>query len=149
MGFAPSPADPHGKILTKIFETVAEPHLVQPTFVIDFPVEVSPLAKRKADAPHLVQRFELFVGCREIANAFTELNDPEDQRARFEEQLAERAAGDDEAHPLDEDYLLALEYGLPPTAGCGIGIDRLVMLLTGATSIREVVLFPQMKPKVS
>ena len=147
MGFEPSAADPHGKVLTKIFETVVEPHLVQPTFVIDFPVEVSPLAKRKADAPHLVQRFELFVGCREIANAFTELNDPEDQRARFEEQLAERAAGDDEAHPLDEDYLLALEYGLPPTAGCGIGIDRLVMLLTGATSIREVVLFPQMKPK--
>jgi lysyl-tRNA synthetase class 2 len=149
MGFEPSAADPHGKVLTKIFETVAEPHLVQPTFVTDFPVEVSPLAKRKADAPQLVQRFELFVGCREIANAFTELNDPEDQRARFEEQLAERAAGDDEAHPLDEDYLLALEYGLPPTAGCGIGIDRLVMLLTGATSIREVVLFPQMKPKGS
>jgi len=147
MGLDPTAADPHGKIITKIFEIVAEPHLVQPTFVIDFPVEVSPLAKRKADAPHLVQRFELFVGRREIANAFTELNDPDDQRARFEEQLTERAAGDDEAHPLDEDYLLALEYGLPPTAGCGIGIDRLVMLLTGATSIREVVLFPQMRPR--
>jgi len=147
MGLAPSAADPHGKIVTKIFEIVVEPHLVQPTFVIDFPVAVSPLAKRKAGAPDLVQRFELFVGRREIANAFTELNDPDDQRARFEEQLAERAAGDDEAHPLDEDYLLALEYGLPPTAGCGIGIDRLVMLLTGATSIRDVVLFPQMRPR--
>ncbi len=148
LGLEPTSADPHGKVITKIFEEVVEPTLVQPTFVVDYPVDVSPLARRKPEAPELVERFELFIGQREIANAFTELNDPDDQRARFEEQVAERAAGDDEAHPLDEDYLTALEHGMPPTAGCGIGIDRLVMLLTGTESIREVILFPQMKPKV-
>ncbi|RMF84892.1 MAG: lysine--tRNA ligase [Nitrospirae bacterium] len=147
LGLEPAAADPHGKVVVKIFEEVVEPTLVNPTFVVDYPVAVSPLARRKPDAPELVERFELFIGAREIANAFTELNDPDDQRARFEEQMAERAAGDEEAHPLDEDYLTALEHGMPPTAGCGIGIDRLVMLLTGTDSIREVILFPQMRPK--
>jgi lysyl-tRNA synthetase class 2 len=136
-----------GEILYAVFERAVEPTLVQPTFVTQFPVEVSPLARRNDVDPRFVDRFELFVAGAEIANAFSELNDPEDQRARFEEQLRARAAGDEEAHAMDEDYVHALEYGLPPTAGEGIGIDRLVMLLTGATSIREVILFPQLRPE--
>ncbi len=136
-----------GHLLTAAFEAVVEPTLVQPTFVCQFPVEVSPLARRNDVDPRFVDRFELYIARYEVANAFSELNDPEDQRARFEEQLRARAAGDVEAHAMDEDYVRALEYGLPPTAGEGIGIDRLVMLLTGATSIREVILFPQLRPE--
>jgi lysyl-tRNA synthetase class 2 len=129
------------------FERLVEPTLVQPTFVTQFPVEMSPLARRNDDDPTVVDRFELIVGRIELANAFSELNDPEDQRARFEAQRAARAAGDEEAHPMDEDYVRALEYGLPPTAGEGIGIDRLVMLLTGVAAIRDVLLFPHLRPE--
>jgi lysyl-tRNA synthetase class 2 len=136
-----------GEVLGLLFEHLVEPTLVQPTFVCQFPVELSPLARRNAADGRFVDRFELFIACHEMANAFSELNDPEDQRARFEQQLEARAAGDDEAHAMDEDYVRALEYGLPPTAGEGIGIDRLVMLLTGATSIREVILFPHLRPE--
>jgi lysyl-tRNA synthetase class 2 len=136
-----------GERLGVLFERLVEPELVQPTFVCQFPVELSPLARRNDADARFVDRFELYVGGHEIANAFSELNDPEDQRARFEEQLRQRAAGDDEAHAMDEDYVRALEHGLPPTAGCGIGIDRLVMLLTGMTSIREVILFPHLRPE--
>ena len=134
-----------GKLLMEIFETLAEPKLVQPTFVLDFPKEVSPLSKSKVDNPDVVERFELYIACREMANAFTELNDPIDQKKRFEKQVAEHEAGDEEAHQMDEDYVRALEYGMPPTAGEGIGIDRFAMLLTDASSIREVILFPQMR----
>src|SRR5438874_1224307 len=136
-----------GHLLAAVFEAVVEPHLVQPIFVTQFPVELSPLARRSDRDPRFVDRFELFVARHEIANAFSELNDPEDQRGRFEEQLRARAAGDAEAHAMDADYLRALEHGLPPTAGEGVGIDRLVMLLTGATSIREVILFPHLRPE--
>jgi len=136
-----------GEKLGVLFERLVEGELVQPTFVCQFPVELSPLARRNERDPRFVDRFELFVGCHEIANAFSELNDPDDQRARFEAQLRQRAAGDEEAHAMDEDYVRALELGLPPTAGCGIGIDRLVMLLTGMTSIREVILFPHLRPE--
>jgi lysyl-tRNA synthetase class 2 len=136
-----------GELLFALFERLVEPELVQPTFVCGFPVEVSPLARRNDRDPRFVDRFELFVARAEIANAFSELNDPEDQRARFLEQVRARTAGDEEAHAMDEDYLAALEYGLPPTAGEGIGIDRLIMLLTGAASIREVILFPQLRPE--
>jgi lysyl-tRNA synthetase class 2 len=136
-----------GELLCRIFERVVEPELVQPTFVCQFPVEVSPLARRNDRDPRFVDRFELFIARAEIANAFSELNDPEDQRERFREQLRARAAGDEEAHVMDEEYVAALEHGLPPTAGEGIGVDRLVMLLTGAASIREVILFPQLRPE--
>jgi lysyl-tRNA synthetase class 2 len=136
-----------GEMLVTLHERLVEPHLVQPVFVCQFPVEVSPLARRSADDPRFVDRFELIVGRHEIANAFSELNDPADQRARFEDQLRARAAGDEEAHAMDDDYVRALEYGLLPTAGEGIGIDRLVMLLTGAHSIREVILFPHLRPE--
>ena len=135
-----------GRIATTIFEAMWEPELVQPTFVYDFPTEVSPLSKQRADDPDTVERFELYAGGFEVANGFSELNDPVEQRARFEAQLRERTAGDAEAHGMDEDYSRALEYGLPPTGGEGIGIDRLVMLLTGSPSIRDVILFPLMRP---
>jgi lysyl-tRNA synthetase class 2 len=136
-----------GKVASAIFEALWEEHLVQPTFVHDFPTEVSPLSKQRADDPDTVERFELYIGGFEVANAFSELNDPVEQRRRFEEQLASRAAGDQEAHVMDEDYVRALEYGMPPAGGEGIGIDRLVMLLSNSPSIRDVILFPLMRPK--
>ncbi|MBV8148918.1 MAG: lysine--tRNA ligase [Candidatus Eremiobacteraeota bacterium] len=132
----------HGHALDKIFERVLEPHLSAPTFVMEYPVMISPLAKRKPDDPELVERYELFCANMEISNAFTELNDPDDQRRRFEAQVADRARGDEEIPQPDWDYVRALEYGMPPTAGIGIGVDRLVMLLTGQHSIRDVLLFP-------
>ena len=136
-----------GKVMTKLFDAVVEPQLIQPTFIIGYPVEVSPLSRRNDHEPDITDRFELFIGGREIANGFSELNDPIDQRERFNQQVDRRAAGDSQAHLMDHDYIEALEYGMPPTAGEGIGIDRLVMLLTDADSIREVILFPHMKPK--
>jgi lysyl-tRNA synthetase, class II len=144
---AVEPAMGAGKIAAEIFESLCEEELVQPTFVYDFPTEVSPLSKQKPDDPDTVERFELYVGGFEVANAFSELNDPLEQRRRFEAQLASRAGGDDEAHAMDEDYIRALEYGLPPAGGEGIGIDRLVMLLTNSASIRDVILFPLMRPR--
>jgi lysyl-tRNA synthetase class 2 len=141
------PASPsHAHALDKIFERVVEPRLLHPTFVYDYPVVLSPLAKRKAGDPELTDRYELFCASMEVANAFTELNDPDDQRRRFELQVAERAAGDDEVPPPDWDFVNALEYGMPPTAGIGIGIDRLVMLLTNNASIRDVIFFPLQRP---
>ena len=138
---------PWGKLLTKLFDEVVEPKLVQPTFIIDYPLEVSPLSKKKKDDPALVERFELFVAGMECANGFSELNDPDDQRARFEGQLEERARGDAEAHVMDHDYVRALAHGLPPTGGEGIGIDRLAMLFTDSPSIRDVILFPHLRPE--
>jgi len=137
----------YGKLLTEVFDAVAEPELWQPTFITQYPTDVSPLSRKNDDNPEVVDRFELFVVGRELANAFSELNDPDDQRERFVNQLAEKEAGDEEAHAMDEDYIRALEYGLPPTAGEGIGIDRLVMLLTNSPSIRDVILFPQLRPE--
>jgi lysyl-tRNA synthetase, class II len=141
------PAWGAGRIATEIFERLHDQQLIQPTFVYDFPTEVSPLSKQKPDDPDTVERFELYIGGFEVANAFSELNDPAEQRRRFEAQLAGRAAGDLEAHVMDDDYIRALEYGLPPTAGEGVGIDRLVMLLTNSVSIRDVILFPLMRPQ--
>ena len=140
LGLPESPT--HGHALDKIFERVLEPHLVEPTFVTDYPMIISPLAKRKADDPDLVDRYELFCANFEVSNAFTELNDPDDQRVRFDAQVGERARGDDEIPEPDWDYVRALEYGMPPTAGIGIGMDRLIMLLTNSSSIRDVILFP-------
>jgi lysyl-tRNA synthetase class 2 len=137
----------HGKTIESLFGDFAEEGLVQPTYIIDYPVEISPLAKRRADNPEFADRFELFVCGMEIANGFSELNDPLEQRARFLDQLDSRQGGDDEAHSMDEDYVRALGHGLPPTGGCGLGIDRLAMLLTNSRSIRDVILFPQMRPE--
>jgi len=136
-----------GKVITKLFDTLVEPKLIQPTFITGYPAEVSPLSRRSDEQPDLTERFELFIAGREIANGFSELNDPVDQHQRFQQQVQGREAGDEEAHRMDDDYIEALEYGMPPTAGEGIGIDRLVMLLTDSASIREVILFPHMKPK--
>jgi lysyl-tRNA synthetase class 2 len=136
-----------GALQLMLFEAVAEKHLLDPTFVVDFPAEVSPLARRRDSDPELTDRFELFIDAKEIANGFSELNDPEDQAARFLEQSRRKEAGDAEAMYYDADYIRALEYGLPPTAGAGLGIDRLVMLLTDSPSIRDVILFPHMRPE--
>jgi lysyl-tRNA synthetase class 2 len=147
LGIDVTPGAGAGRIAAELFEALCEDDLVQPTFVCDFPTEVSPLSKQRPDDPDTVERFELYIGGFEVANAFSELNDPAEQRRRFEAQLAERASGDAEAHAMDEDYVRALEFGLPPTGGEGIGIDRLVMLLTNSPSIRDVILFPLMRPR--
>jgi lysyl-tRNA synthetase class 2 len=136
-----------GALLAETFEHIAEEHLIHPTFITDFPVEVSPLSKQRRDDPRYVERFELYIGGMEIANAFSELNDPDEQARRFQQQLSERERGDEEAHQVDEDYVRALEYGLPPTAGEGVGIDRLTMILTDSPTIRDVILFPLMRPR--
>jgi lysyl-tRNA synthetase class 2 len=147
LGIVCTPGDGAGKLQIEIFEKTAEHRILAPTFVYSYPAEVSPLARRNDSDPFLTDRFELFVGGREIANGFSELNDPEDQAARFKEQLARKSAGDEEAMQYDADYIRALEFGLPPTAGLGVGIDRLVMLFTNAPSIRDVLLFPYMRPE--
>ena len=141
------PGSPYGKVLAEVFEKTAEPTLIQPTFITHYPIEISPLARQSDRDPTLVDRFELLIAGRELANGFSELNDPDEQRGRFEAQLRARRAGDEEAHAMDEDYVRALEHGMPPAAGEGIGVDRLIMLLTDAPSIRDVILFPQLRPE--
>ena len=145
------PVEPHfisvGHIINAFFEEYGEKTLVQPTFLMGHPIEISPLTKKDPNDPRFVQRFELFIGGHEFANAYTELNDPIDQKERFEEQLAEKAAGNDEANEMDTDFVESLEYGMPPAGGIGIGIDRLVIFLTESESIRDVILFPQMKTR--
>ena len=136
-----------GKLIDEIFGEKCEPNYIQPTFITDYPVEMSPLCKRHRENPELTERFELMINGKEVANAYTELNDPIDQRRRFEEQMRLSERGDNEAMFIDQDFLRALEYGMPPTSGMGIGIDRLVMLLTGQPSIQEVLFFPQMRPE--
>jgi lysyl-tRNA synthetase class 2 len=136
-----------GRALMEAFEAKVEPTLIQPTLIYDYPVEVSPLSKNKPDDPAFVERFEIYAGGIELGNAYTELNDPQEQYRRFELQRALRAAGDEEAQPMDEDYLRAMSYGMPPTGGEGIGIDRLAMLLTDSKSIRDVILFPLLRPE--
>ncbi|MBI3979930.1 MAG: lysine--tRNA ligase [Chloroflexi bacterium] len=147
LGLRPEPEASWGKLVDDLLSHFVQPELIQPTFVVDYPVEISPLAKRKPENPSLVERFEAYVAGMEVGNAFTELNDPLDQRARFEEQVHLRERGDEEAQPLDEDYLTALEHGMPPTGGLGLGIDRLVMLMTDQSSIREVILFPHLRTR--
>ncbi len=142
------PGEGYGRALAKLFDLTVEHKLVQPTFITGFPIEISPLSRRNAHDPEIADRFELFIAGKEIANGFSELNDPEDQRERFLKQVAAREAGNDEAHYMDEDFVRALEYGMPPAAGEGVGIDRLIMLLTDAPSIRDVILFPQLRPEV-
>jgi len=146
-GLDPGPAPTWATLVDALFSEHVEPRLLQPTLVTDYPRELSPLAKRSPEDPRLVERFEAFLGGMEIANAFSELNDPDDQRERMQEQARAHDRGDEEAHPLDEDYLLALEYGLPPTGGLGVGVDRLVMVLADAPHIREVLLFPHLRPE--
>jgi len=141
------PSEPTGKTVAALFEAVAEEHLVQPTIIYEFPAAVSPLSKNKPDEPDWVERFEIFAGQMEIANGFSELNDPEEQRRRFEQQLKQRERGDEEAHQMDEDYIRALSYGMPPAGGVGVGIDRLAMLLTDSHTIRDVILFPLLRPE--
>jgi len=144
------PADPEltlSTMINNIFERFVQPSLIQPTFVTDYPTAVSPLAKSRTDKPKLAERFEPFAAGLELGNAFSELNDPDEQRRRFEQQARARVAGDQESHPMDDEYVRALEYGMPPTGGLGLGVERLVMALTGAPSIRDVILFPQMRPQ--
>jgi lysyl-tRNA synthetase class 2 len=136
-----------GRLQDEIFKTYVEPHLVQPTFVVDYPKALSPLAKEHRANPALTERFELFISGRELSNAFSELNDPDDQRRRFEDQTQQRASGDAEAHNYDADYIRALEYGMPPAGGMGLGIDRLMMLIADQPSIRDVIIFPAMRPE--
>jgi lysyl-tRNA synthetase class 2 len=141
------PKAPMGKTIASLFEAVAEEHMTQPTIIYEFPTAVSPLSKQKPDEPEWTERFEIYAGQMEISNGFSELNDPEDQRRRFEGQLKERERGDDEAHQMDEDYIRALSYGMPPAGGVGVGVDRLCMLLTDSHTIRDVILFPLLRPE--
>lgn len=141
------PKEPAGKAIAALFEAVAEDYLFQPTIIYEYPTAVSPLSKQKPDEPDWTERWEIFAGKMEIANGFSELNDPEDQRRRFEGQLKERERGDEEAHQMDEDYIRALSYGMPPAGGVGVGVDRLAMLLTDSHTIRDVILFPLLRPE--
>jgi lysyl-tRNA synthetase class 2 len=136
-----------GKLQDEVFKAFLEPHLVQPTFVLDYPKALSPLAREHRNDPSLTERFELFVGGHELVNAFSELNDPDDQRRRFEDQVRQRAEGNEEAHSFDADYIRALEYGMPPAGGLGLGIDRLMMVIADQASIRDVIIFPAMRPE--